>query len=109
LETFNFDINKKCLTGKSDLAASIAQEVRKKFSKFGLILDLFHLLIQYEQIKIALKKRAMYMTHLNISNRVLRDKSLPAYGDQHPRFGFIGEENDVEQVRKFFSTLFELE
>jgi hypothetical protein len=48
------------------------------------------------------------MTHLHIGNCVLRDSSHPAYGDQHPRFGVSGGENDVEQVREFFEVLFKL-
>ena len=108
LESFDFDVDKKCLIGKSDLAAQIAREVRKKFSNFGLILDLSHFPIQYESIKDALKNCAPYTTHLHIGNCVLKDKNHPAYGDMHPRFGVEGGENDIEQVREFFATLFEL-
>lgn len=108
LETFDFDVDKKCLIGKSELAATIANEVRKKHSNFGLILDLSHLPLQYEQIKTALANCAKYMTHLHIGNCVLHDKSHPAYGDQHPRFGVKGGENDVEQLKEFFETLFEI-
>ncbi len=108
LESFDFDVDKKCLIGKSGLAADIAKEVRKKFSNFGLILDLSHFPLQYEQTKKALKNCTGYITHLHIGNCVLRDKSHPAYGDQHPRFGVEGGENDVEQVREFFAALFEL-
>ncbi len=108
LESFDFDVDKKCLIGKSDLAADIAREVRKKFSNFGLILDLSHFPLQYEHTKMALKNCAGYTTHLHIGNCVLKDKSHPAYGDQHPRFGVDGGENDIEQVREFFAALFEL-
>jgi sugar phosphate isomerase/epimerase len=108
LESFDFDVDKKCLIGKSDLAADIAREVRKKYSNFGLILDLSHFPLQYEQTKTALKNCAAYTTHLHIGNCVLKDKSHPAYGDMHPRFGVDGGENDVEEVREFFATLFEL-
>lgn len=108
LETFDFDVDKKCLIGKSELAASVAKEIGKKFSNFGLILDLSHIPLQYEQTKIALKNCFKYTTHLHIGNCVLGDKIHPAYGDQHPRFGVKGGENDVEQVREFFATLFEL-
>ena len=108
LETFDSDVDKKCLIGKSELAAEIAREVRKKYSNFGLLLDLSHFPIQYEKTKTALTNCARYMTHLHIGNCVLRDRSHPAYGDQHPRFGVDGGENDVEQVREFFATLFEL-
>lgn len=108
LESFDFDIDKKCLVGKSTVAADIAREVRKKHSNFGLILDLSHFPIQYEQTKTALKNCASYTTHLHIGNCVLKDKSHAAYGDQHPRFGVDGGENDVEQVKEFFTALFEL-
>ncbi|MGB8490360.1 MAG: TIM barrel protein [Bacteroidales bacterium] len=108
LESFDFDIDKKCLVGKSTVAANIAKEVRKKHSNFGLILDLSHFPLQYEPTKVALKNCASYITHLHIGNCVLKDRSHAAYGDQHPRFGVDGGENDVEQVREFFAALFEL-
>jgi len=108
LETFDYDVDKKCLIGKSDLAANLAKEVRKKFPNFGLILDLSHFPLQYEQTKIALKNCAEYITHLHIGNCILRDENHPAYGDQHPRFGVQAGENDAEQLKEFFSTLFEL-
>lgn len=107
LETFDFDVDKKCLIGKSDLAATVAEKIRAKYPNFGLILDLSHLPLQYEPLKTAVKNCARYSTHLHIGNCVLRDKNHPAYGDQHPRFGVNGGENDVEQLRDFFVALFE--
>jgi hypothetical protein len=40
-----------------------------------------------------------------MGNAVVRDKALPAYGDQHPRFGFPGSENDVDQLVDYLKTL----
>jgi sugar phosphate isomerase/epimerase len=108
LETFDFDVDKKCLIGKSELAAMVAGEIRKKFSNFGLILDLSHFPIQFEETQTALKNCLEFITHLHIGNCVLKDKNHPAYGDMHPRFGVPGGENDVEEVTEFFATLFEL-
>ncbi len=108
LETFDYDVDKKALIGKSELAAEIAQEVNKKHSNFGLILDLSHFPIQFEKTNVALKNCAAYTNHLHIGNCVLKDKNHPAYGDMHPRFGVEGGENDVEQVKEFFATLFDL-
>ncbi len=108
LESFDFDIDKRCLIGKSDLAATLAREVRKRHSNFGLILDLSHFPIQHESTGTALKNCLEFITHLHIGNCVLKDKDHPAYGDQHPRFGVEGGETDTEQVREFFSVLFEL-
>jgi sugar phosphate isomerase/epimerase len=107
LETFDFDVDKRCLIGKSDLAATVAEKIRAKYPNFGLILDLSHLPLQYEPSKTAVKNCARYSTHLHIGNCVLKDGNHPAYGDQHPRFGVNGGENDVEQLRDFFAALFE--
>jgi sugar phosphate isomerase/epimerase len=106
LETFDVEVDKKCLIGKSDLAVTVAQEIRKKYRNFGLILDLSHLPLQGEPTKTAVKNCAKYITHLHIGNCVLKDRTHPAYGDQHPRFGVNGGENDVEQLREFFAVLF---
>ena len=107
LETFDFDMDKKCLIGKSDLAATVAQKIRTKFPNFGLMMDLSHFPLQYEPTKTALKNCAPYITHLHMGNCVLKDKNNPAYGDLHPRFGVNGGENDVEQLREFFEAAFE--
>jgi hypothetical protein len=40
-----------------------------------------------------------------MGNCVMRDKNHPAYGDQHPRFGLPGGENDVPQVVEYIRTL----
>ena len=108
LETFDVDIDKKSLIGKSELAAEVARQVRKTCTNFGLILDLSHFPLQHEETKLALANCSEFMTHLHIGNCVLKDKNHPAYGDQHPRFGVPGGENDVEQVRDFFAALFKL-
>jgi sugar phosphate isomerase/epimerase len=107
METFDFDVDKKCLIGKSDLAATVAQKIRSKYPNFGLILDLSHIPLQYEPTKTAIKNCAKYTTHFHIGNCVLKDRNHPAYGDQHPRFGVSGGENDVHQLREFFEALFE--
>ncbi|MCE5280518.1 MAG: sugar phosphate isomerase/epimerase [Deltaproteobacteria bacterium] len=106
LETFDVDVEKRCLIGRSDLAATVAKKVRAKHPNFGLILDLSHIPLQGEPTKTAVMNCAPYTTHLHIGNCVLKDTSHRAYGDQHPRFGVKGGENDVEQLREFFEALF---
>ncbi len=106
LETFDVDVDKRCLIGKSDLAATVAEKIRTNYPNFGLILDLSHLPLQGEPTKTAIKNCAKYITHLHIGNCVLKDRNHPAYGDQHPRFGVNGGENDVDQLREFFAALF---
>jgi len=107
LETFDVDVDKKCLIGKSELAATVAQKIRAKYPNFGLMLDLSHFPLQHEPTRTALKNCAPYITHLHMGNCVLKDKSHPAYGDLHPRFGVNGGENDVDQLREFLGAAFE--
>jgi hypothetical protein len=40
-----------------------------------------------------------------MGNCVVKDPSLPAYGDAHPRFGFPGGENDVEELIGYLKVL----
>lgn len=130
LETFDREVDKKCLIGPSLEAREFTKEVKKQYGNFGLMLDLSHFPIQfdtnpeytqpwkpdnlsnfpikYETTKEALLNTIGYVTHLHIGNCVFRDKTHPAYGDQHPRFGIEGGENDVEEVREFLAALFEI-
>jgi hypothetical protein len=39
LETFDVDVDKKCLIGKSDLAVTVAKKIRTKYPNFGLIFE----------------------------------------------------------------------
>jgi sugar phosphate isomerase/epimerase len=78
-----------------------------KYPNFGLILDLSHIPLQHEPTKTAIKKCAKYITHLHMGNCVMKDIYHLAYGDLHPRFGVNGGENDVDQLRDFFESLFE--
>ena len=36
---------------------------------------------------------------------VVKDFKLPAYGDAHPRFGFPGGENDVDELIEYLRVL----
>jgi hypothetical protein len=38
----------------------------------------------------------------------MRDKEHPGYGDQHPRFGIAGGENDTEELVVFLRTLLKI-
>ena len=47
------------------------------------------------------------MAHIHIGNCVKKE-GHPAYGDQHPRFGIEGGENDVPEVVEFLQELFHI-
>ena len=108
LETFDSEIDKRCLIGPSPDALRVAKEVKATFPKFGLMVDLSHLPLQKETPKQALGMLKDYLLHVHIGNCVMKDKSHPAYGDLHPGFGVPGGEVDVPEVTSFLRALFEV-
>ncbi len=108
LEIFDRAVDKRCLIGPAVEAAAIAEEVCADFDDFGLMYDLSHLPLLRERPLEALSAIKEHLVHIHIGNCVMRDPSHPAYGDQHPRFGIPGGENDVPQVVEFLRALLEV-
>jgi sugar phosphate isomerase/epimerase len=108
VETFDRDIDKKALIGPNSEGVSLSQRIRQKHSNFGLMLDLSHLPLQHETSEQALRIAKDHLVHAHMGNCVMRDKTHPAYGDNHPRFGVPGGENDVPQVVEYIRVLMQI-
>ncbi len=107
LESFDSKYDKKCLIGPVKDALALCRAIRKTYPEFGIMVDLSHLPIQEEtpkQVFGTLRKENI--AHIHIGNCV-KVAGHPAYGDQHPRFGLPGGENDVPQLTAFLKALFE--
>lgn len=106
LETFDrLPFGKNCLVGPNGLAVEVSARVRQEHSNFGLMLDLSHLPLQGETSAYALSVARDHITHAHIGNCAMRDPKHPAYGDNHPRFGCDGGENDVPELAEFLREL----
>ncbi len=105
LEAFDEDIDKACLIGPSDRTAQLAQRVRDQADNFGITIDLSHLPLLRESPMEAVTKLSDYIIHTHAGNCVMADESDEAYGDQHPRFGYPGGENDVFELQKYVESL----
>lgn len=106
LEIFDPDIDKKALIGHTQDAAKVAEAVKGERPSFGVMVDLSHLPLQRETAHEALSAVADHLVHAHLGNCVMKDPNHPAYGDQHPRFGIEGGENDVPQLVEFIEALF---
>ena len=89
-------------------ARKLAAEVRKEFDNFGLMVDLSHLPLLNETPTEAIMPIKGYLVHAHMGNCIMRDKEHPGYGDQHPRFGIDGGENDTEELVVFLRTLLKI-
>lgn len=105
LEVFDYDVDKKSLIGPASLAKRYAEDIRKEYPSFGLMVDLSHIPLLHESIEESLLPVKDYITHAHMGNCVVKDSSLPGYGDLHPRFGFPGGENDVDELTKYLQVL----
>ena len=108
LEVFDKEIDKKCLIGQAADAREIASRVTARHSNFGLLVDLSHIPLLGESPAEALRPVAQYVRHIHIGNCYMKDTNDPAYGDLHPRFGYPGGENDVDEIVSFLQELFHI-
>jgi len=108
LESFDDEIDKKCLIGPVEDAVAVARKVREEHKNFGLMLDLSHLPLQNADVSTTLEKAKEFLVHAHLGNCIMKDPGHPGYGDQHPRFGIPGGENGTEQLREFLQGLFDI-
>jgi len=108
LEVFDFDIDKKSIIGPTTLAKRFADDITKVCDNFGLLVDLSHFPLVRETAREAIIPIKDYIIHAHIGNAVVADPAMPAYGDAHPRFGFPGGENDVDDLVEFLQILLEI-
>jgi sugar phosphate isomerase/epimerase len=108
LEVFDYDIDKCSLIGPVALAKRYAEEICAEFDNFGLLVDLSHIPIIHETIRESLVPVKDFIIHAHMGNCMLRDKKDPAYGDAHPRFGYPGGENDVDELVEYLKVLMEI-
>jgi sugar phosphate isomerase/epimerase len=107
METFDRSVDKKCLVGPSDYAADFARIVRQEHPDFGLMYDLSHQPLLYEESEQALNLLQDVLVHAHVGNCVV-DPDTPGYGDLHPRFGWPGGCNDVAELVTFIRALFKV-
>lgn len=108
LEVFDYDVDKRSLIGPADLVLRYAKEIRKTHDHFGLMVDLSHIPLIHETIEESILPVKDYIVHAHIGNCVVKSPDMPAYGDVHPRFGFPGGENDVDEVVEYLKVLLQI-
>jgi sugar phosphate isomerase/epimerase len=106
-EVFDRDIDKKCLIGPCELSAAYASAVRQDYPEFGLMYDLSHRPLLFEEAEPALAAISKHLVHIHVGNAVVVE-GLPGYGDLHPRFGWPGSANDVPEMVDFVRALFKV-
>lgn len=105
LEIFDYDIDKKSLIGPAPLAKRFAQDITAAYDNFGLMVDLSHIPMIHETCEESILPIKDYLVHAHMGNTVIKDPGYAGYGDTHPRFGFPGGENDVDELVEYLKVL----
>ena len=107
-EVFDYDIAKKSLIGPVDMVKRYAETICAEYDNFGLMIDLSHIPMLHETIEESLLPVQQYIRHAHMGNTVIKSPECPAYGDEHPRFGFPNSENDVEELAAYLRLLLKI-
>lgn len=107
-EVFDYDIAKKSLIGPVDMVKRFAETICAEYDNFGLMVDLSHIPMLHETIEENLLPVQQYIRHAHMGNTVIKSPECPAYGDEHPRFGFPNSENDVEELVAYLRLLLKI-
>ncbi len=107
LEIFDYDVEKCSLIGPAPLAKRFAEEITASYEHFGLMVDLSHITQLHESLDENILPIAPYIRHVHIANSVLT-QGAAAYGDQHPRFGFLHSQVDIPLLVEFLRKLFQI-
>ncbi len=108
LEQFDRAIEKRSLLGPIDLCVRVSEQVRASTPNFGLCLDLSHLPLLDEDPPSSLRAAGEHLIQAHVGNCIMRDRTHPQYGDQHPVFGDPAGENDVTELAAYLRTLMEI-
>jgi sugar phosphate isomerase/epimerase len=109
LEPFDREVEKKCVIGPAEDAATLTRTIRKDYRNFGIMYDMAHGPLLNEDPRHALTVLKDCLVHIHLGNCVKKATSHPAYGDKHPRFGVEGGEHDVVELTKFMKILFDID
>ena len=106
LEIFDNAIEHRSLIGPVEIAKRYADAMAQRHANFGLMVDLSHLPQLGETPAQSLLPVKNHIRHAHIGNAFLQNPNDPAYGDKHPRFGYPGAANDVDEIVDYLRTLF---
>ncbi len=107
-EVFDYDIAKRSLIGPVDMVKRYAETICAEYDNFGLMVDLSHIPMLHETLEENLLPVRDYIRHAHMGNTVIKSPDCPAYGDEHPRFGFPDSENDVEELAAYLRLLLKI-
>jgi len=105
IEVFDFDLDKKSLIGPADRARRLAETVGPRCPNFAVQVDSSHFPQLRETPEESILPVRPWIRHAHIGNAVVRDPSLPAYGDMHPRFAFPGSETGARELARTLRVL----
>lgn len=101
IESFNNTGEPSLLLGPTLRSVEFSRIVRNRYSNFGLVLDLSHLVQLHENPLDSLETAGETCNHIHLANCVMNDRNHPLFGDKHPPFDFPQGAVEGTLVRAF--------
>jgi sugar phosphate isomerase/epimerase len=108
IELMDRHVHKKSLCGPSLEVVDFVRRTRERVPDLGVVLDLNHLVLMGESWREVFLRCREYLLHLHLGNCILKDRSHPLWGGNHPPIGIEGGEIDVPQLTELFRLLLEI-
>ena len=108
LENSDREADRMALLGPTAETVQVVQEVRRRFSNCGILLDQGHFPLMKENPAEALELAKGMLTHVHIGNCYSKDRSKPYFGDKHLPFGVPGSDIGVAELVAFIRKLREI-
>jgi sugar phosphate isomerase/epimerase len=99
---------KDALIGTTRSAVELVERIRADRHRFGLLLDLAHVILLEEPVVEAVHAARSVIQHVHLSNTSTQSDS-PLYGDTHPRFGAPTTRVGGRQIGCFLRSLSDIE
>jgi sugar phosphate isomerase/epimerase len=105
IELMDRHAHKRSLCGPSTEVIDFVRRLRERVQDLGVVLDVNHLVLMGEPFREAFSRCRGYLRHLHLGNCILKDRSNPLWGGNHPPIGIEGGEIDVPQLAELFRIL----
>jgi sugar phosphate isomerase/epimerase len=108
IELMDRETDKRSLCGPTAEVVAFLDRLALTVSGVGLVADMAHVPLMNETFEENLAAAHRYLRHVHLGNCILRDRTHPWWGDQHPPIGMAGGEVDVPELQRILRSLRDL-
>lgn len=103
IELMDRSTDKKSLCGPTEEVVEFVKRVAVHTPNVGIVVDVSHIPLMQESFAHTIETSRDWTRHVHLGNCLMKDRSHPWWGDQHPPLGWEGTEVGLPEVREVLS------